>query len=604
MSSPPPLIALRGATVGFGGTPLFAGVDVALGVGDKACLVGRNGSGKSTLLKLLAGRIAPDAGERFVQPGARLAYLAQEPDLEGFGRIDAYVASGLPAAAAEERFRVDAVLDHVGLAGDRDPASLSGGEARRAALARALVGEPDVLLLDEPTNHLDLPTIEWLEATLRTYRGALLMISHDRAFLSALARRLVWMDRGSLRTLDAGFDRFESWVEETLAAEEQERHRLDRKIAAETQWAREGISARRKRNMGRVRALEQLRAERRQRPASQGVAKLDPAEATRGGTLVIEARDIAKSYPTPSGPRAIVNGFSTRILRGDRIGVIGPNGAGKTTLVKLLTGQIQPDGGSLRLGQGLEVAYFDQTRATLDPDATVRHALLPSGGDHITVGDTVKHIASYLRDFLFDPSRMDSPVKSLSGGERTRLLLARLFASPSNLLVLDEPTNDLDMETLDLLEEVLGDYKGTLILVSHDRDFLDRLVGSVIAVEGDGEAVEYVGGYADYLRQRPPRPEPPRQGAKERKPEPARPKQQTKLSYKDQRELDQLPARIEALTEEIGALERTLADPSLYGRDPAAFDAGTTRLAAARDELTAAEERWLELAALAEELGR
>jgi len=608
MASLPPLLALRGATIGFGGRPLFESVDLALTAGEKTCLVGRNGSGKSTFLNLMAGRIEPDAGERFVQPGTRIGYLPQEPDLEGFDRIETYVASGLPAgepgAAEAEQYRVEAVLDRLKLDGRRDPSALSGGEARRAALARALVGEPEVLLLDEPTNHLDLPTIEWLEDELRSYRGGLLMISHDRAFLTALARRLVWLDRGRLRTLDAGFDKFESWVEETFAEEEKERQRLDRKIASETRWAREGISARRRRNMGRMRALQQLRAERRERPAVQGVARLDPAEAGRGGTMVIEARNLAKSYPGPSGERTIVRDFSTRILRGDRVGIIGPNGAGKSTLVKLLTGQIEPDRGSLRLGQGLEIAYLDQTRESLLPDATVRSVLLPEGGDQIAVGGTFKHIASYLRDFLFDPSRLESPVRSLSGGERNRLLLSRLFARPSNLLVLDEPTNDLDMDTLDLLEDVLGDYSGTILLVSHDRDFLDRLVTSTIAVEGNGEVAEYVGGYSDYVRQRPRPAEKPAETARSRKEEPQKPKTPTKLSYKDQRELDQLPGRIESLAAEIAKLETALSDPGFYSRDPAGFEAATTRLAAARNEQAAAEERWLELAAMAEELAR
>ncbi|MEO3434033.1 ATP-binding cassette domain-containing protein [Inquilinus sp. CAU 1745] len=604
MPPPAPLLALRGATVTFGGGPLFAGIDLALAAGDRACLVGRNGAGKSTLMKLLAGQVAADGGERFVQPGATIAYLEQSPDLKRWPHVGDYVRDGLPPAARDEAFRIDAVLEPLKLPTGKETATLSGGEARRAALARALVSDPDALLLDEPTNHLDLPTIEWLEGTLAGYRGALLMISHDRAFLTALSRRLVWLDRGRVRETAAGFDRFEEWREEVEAAEEKELHRIDRRIVSDTKWAREGISARRKRNMGRMRALQELRRDRGQRVARQGVAKLDVAEAERSGALVIEADGVSKCFERPDGTRlTVARGFSTRIQRGDRIGVIGPNGAGKSTLVRMLTGALPPDEGSVKLGTNLEIAYFDQNRETLDPETSVRLALLPSGGDQIQVGGAYKHIASYLKDFLFDPSRMDSPVRSLSGGERNRLLLARLFARPSNLLVMDEPTNDLDMETLDLLEEVLGDYAGTLLLVSHDRDFLDRLVGSVIAVEGDGAVAEYVGGYADYARQRPAM-APAAEKSRPRAETPTRPKVQTKLSYKDQRELDLLPGRIEGLTSEIAALENALADPALYGRDPKAFDMKTKRLEAAQAEIGRAEERWLELAALSEELSQ
>ncbi|MCA8933638.1 MAG: ATP-binding cassette domain-containing protein, partial [Rhodospirillaceae bacterium] len=474
----PPILQLTQARLAAGGTVLFDGLTLALAQGDRAALIGRNGAGKSTLLGVLAGRVALDGGELFVQPGKVVAELAQIPDFAGCATVADYVAAGLPAHLEPEDHRVDIVLDELDLDGARDPATLSGGEARRAGLARALVVQPDLLLLDEPTNHLDLPTIEWLEDRLAGWRGALLVVSHDRMFLSRLTNRVVWLDRGTVRVRSDGFRDVEGWIEAAYQEEEATLARMDKRIASETKWLREGLTARRKRNMGRVRALAELRSERRQRDGRPDAAKLAISEARSGGRIAIEAEGIAKSFAGPDGPVRIVNGFSTRILRGDRVGVLGANGAGKTTLVRLLTGELVPDGGTVRHGTGLEIAYFDQSRASLDPALSVRRALLPEGGDQVHLGERTRHIASYLRDFLFDPGRMDSPVSSLSGGERNRLLLARLFARPSNLLVMDEPTNDLDLETLDLLEDVLGEYAGTLLLVSHDRDFLDRLVTS------------------------------------------------------------------------------------------------------------------------------
>ena len=543
MAPTPPLVALMGATVTFGGLPVFEKIDLGIARGDKVCLVGRNGSGKSTLMKLLAGQILPDDGERFLQPGARVAYLAQEPSFDGYASVHDFVAEGLPPDDQDALHRVDAVLDRLGLAGDRAPTTLSGGEARRAALGRALVSAPDVLLLDEPTNHLDLPTIEWLEGELQSYRGGLLLISHDRAFLSKLSRRTLWLDRGGIRETERGFAEFETWQQEVFVSEEIAAHKLDRKIAAETQWMREGISARRTRNMGRVRALQQLRQDRNERVRGGAQVKLAVAEAEISGRLVIEAEHISKGFDTAEGRREVAKDFSTKILRGDRVGLIGPNGAGKTTLLKILTGQLPPDSGTVRLGVNLQPVYFDQRRASLDPEATIHQTLCPFGGDTVTSGGQARHVASYMRDFLFDPRLKDTPTKALSGGERNRLLLATLFARPSNLMILDEPTNDLDMDTLDLLEEVLSDYDGTLLLVSHDRDFLDRLVTSVIAVEGAGEVQEYVGGYSDYAIQRQER---NGEAAKARRKETAaapassEPKQRKKLGYQQQRELDQL----------------------------------------------------------------
>ena len=490
--------------------------DVTLAIqGGVTGLLGLNGAGKSTLLKLLAGAIEPDSGERFLQPGATVAYLPQDPTPPPGQSVADYVAAGLEETLGEEitaRHRVEAVLARVDLAGDRALGALSGGEGRRAALARALVGEPDVLLLDEPTNHLGLPTIEWLEEELLRFKGALLIISHDRAFLNRLSSVTLWLDRGRLRRLDKGFAHFEDWAEEERARDAEARHKLDRKIVREERWEQRGVTARRRRNEGRLARLNELRRARAEWLRQPGTAKLSAATTGKRSNLVIEAEHLEKSYPTPEGgTRKVLRDFSTRIRRGDRIGIIGPNGAGKTTLVRLLIGKLAPDAGKLRLAAGVTPLYFDQRRESLDPEATLWRTLVPGGGDSLMVHGRQRHVVAYLRDFLFDEGQARQPVKSLSGGERNRLLLARLFAQPGDLIVLDEPTNDLDMETLDLLVEVLDAYAGTLILVSHDRDFLDRLATGTFALEGDGRAVEYAGGYSDYLAQRgcAARPAPP-----------------------------------------------------------------------------------------------
>jgi ATP-binding cassette subfamily F protein uup len=593
-----PLLSLSGVTVGFGGRPLFHDVDLVLAPGDRVCLVGRNGSGKSTLLKVAAGLLQPDGGVRSVRLGARVAYVPQEPVIEGFATLGDFVADGLDPEHAHERYRADAALDAIGLDPARSAEGLSGGEIRRAVLARMTVGRPDVLLLDEPTNHLDLPTIEWLERQLGAFRGALVVISHDRAFLEHLTTSTLWLDRGVLRrNPNAGFAGFDDWAEAALAEEAKQQSKLDKLIAQETQWLREGISARRTRDQGRLRRLNAMRAERAAQVARAGNIKLNAERGDMSGKLVIEATGLRKAY----GDRVVLRDFGTTVLRGDRVGIIGPNGAGKSTLIKLLMGEIEPDKGTVRLGTNLTPVYLDQHRATLDPDATVWETLAEKGTDQVLVHGRPRHVMSYLEDFLFSSDRARSPVRSLSGGERNRLLLARALARPSNLLVLDEPTNDLDIETLDVLEDVLADYAGTLLLVSHDRDFLDRVVTSTIALEGDGEAIEYAGGYSDYLRQRVARrAEAPVEVVK---PAAERPKRaQKKLSFKQQRELEALPGQMAALQDEIAGLEALMGDPDAYGRDPEGFQAGVQRLEAARGELAALEERWLELEMLREEL--
>jgi ATP-binding cassette subfamily F protein uup len=600
------LLALREARVTFGGRPTFEGVSVALGKGDRACLVGRNGGGKSTLLKALAGLAELDAGERFQQPGMRVAYMPQEPVFDPALTAAEFVTRGLPPdpTAGDRRYLVEAVLAEVGVPPDRRLHNLSGGEGRRVSLAHALVGEPDILLLDEPTNHLDIPAIEWLEQRLADLPAGLLLISHDRAFLTRLSRRTLWLDRGTLRELDQGYAAFETWSEAVLAAEAAEQARTDKRIATEMVWLREGISARRRRNQGRVRRLAEMRRERSQRVGLRQ-AKLGTAGTEASGRLVVELENVAKSFPGPAGDTVIARDFSTRVLRGDRVGLIGRNGAGKSTLLGILAGTIAPDSGTVRLGSNLSLAVFDQRRAALDPDATLWQSLTGGAGDTVFVQGRPRHVASYLRDFLFEDRQFLAKVSTLSGGERNRLLLAKVLAQPSSLLILDEPTNDLDIETLDLLEEVLADYEGTLLLVSHDRDFLDRLVTSVIAVEGNGVIDEYVGGYSDYLRQRPPPPAPkappkrpsePSERPKERRPD--------RLSFKEQREIDGLPERIAALEAEKARLEAALADPGLYARDRAGFEAASARHADVLARLAEAEERWLILAERAETLAR
>jgi ABC transport system ATP-binding/permease protein len=599
----PPLIQLKDIALTFGGTPLLDGVELSVSAGERVALVGRNGSGKSTLLKIAAELIEPDRGTRFVQPGATVRYLPQEPDFAGAASVLDYVEAGL--GPGDDHHRASALLGELGLGGSEDPANLSGGEARRAALARVLAPSPDILLLDEPTNHLDLPTIEWLEGTLAAMRTALVVISHDRRFLANLTRATVWLDRGATRRIERGFAAFEAWRDEVLAEEETAQHKLDRKIVAEEHWLRYGVTARRKRNVRRLGALHALRQTRRDYRASAGKAALAAAEADASGALVIEANRIDKAFDG----RPIITDFTTRVQRGDRLGIVGPNGTGKTTLLGLLTGMLAPDAGTVRLGANIAMATLEQSRDSLDPNATVVETLTGGRGDTVAVGGEKRHVIGYMKDFLFSPEQARTPLSVLSGGERGRLMLARALAKPSNLLVLDEPTNDLDLETLDVLEEMLGDYAGTILLISHDRDFLDRVVNAVIVPDGGGRWNEYAGGYTDMLAQRgediareaatkPAAPRPAKAAAASGQPTGKR-----KLSFNEKYALETLPGEIAALQDRIRAAQEKLADPGLYARDRAAFDKLSASLVTAQEELAAAEDKWLELEILREEIG-
>ena len=598
----PPLIQLKDIALTFGGTPLLSGVELSVSANERVCLIGRNGSGKSTLLKIAAGLVEPDSGSRFVQPGATIRYLPQEPDFGSHATTLAYIEAGL--GPGDDRYQAQYLLEQLGLHGDEDPAHISGGEARRAALARVLAPSPDILLLDEPTNHLDLPTIEWLEKELASRRSALVLISHDRRFLTNLSRATAWLDRGRIKQIDRGFGAFEAWRDELLAEEEREQHKLDRKIVNEEHWLRYGVSGRRKRNVKRLGNLHALRDQRRNYRGAAGNANLAAAEAEKSGRLVIEAKGIGKSW----GDRKIVEGFSIRVQRGDRIGVVGPNGAGKTTLVDLLTGANAPDTGVIRFGANIEMATLDQHRESLDPKSTLAEALTGGRGDHVMVGNRPKHVVGYMKDFLFAQEQMRTPLEVLSGGERGRLMLARALAKPSNLLVLDEPTNDLDLETLDVLEEMLGEYEGTVILISHDRDFLDRVVTSVIVPEGNGRWIEYAGGYSDMLLQRGDdvkretvKAISPVEEKKEARTTPAAaPKR--RLNFNEKHALETLPKTIAKLQADVAKQQRQLDDPDLYRKDRTKFDQASAAIAKAQHELAAAEDRWLELEVLREEI--
>ena len=596
----PPLLALSDIRFHLGDQTILDGVELSIAPGERLSLVGRNGAGKSTLLRILAGEPIADGGTRFAQPGATIATLPQEPNFAGHASVGAYVASALADSLGPDDYRVTALLDEMKLDAAREPSNLSGGEARRAALARALVAEPDVMLLDEPTNHLDLPTIEWLEAKLSSWRGAYVLVSHDRRFLANLTRAVLWLDRGIVRRLDKGYAEFDAWSADILEREATERHKLDRLIERETEWAGKSIRARRTRNEGRLRALGDLRKQRREQIGPVGRATIEVGAAESSGALAITVRNITKRW----GERVIVEDFSTRIFRKDRIGLIGPNGAGKTTLLKMMIGELEPDSGTVKLGANLLPVIIDQRRMGLDPDKTPWETLADRN-DHVLVRGHPTHVMTYLREYLFRDEQARQPVRTLSGGERNRLLLAKALAAPSNLLVLDEPTNDLDADTLDLLQEALTDYDGTVLLVSHDRDFLDRLVTSTVALEGDGTATEYAGGYTDYLSQRGPREMPTTVNITPRKAKaaPREPGSAKRLGFKRERALVELPKKIDALRAEMAAIHAAMADPTLYSRDPKGFAAKSARLTVAQAEIDAAETEWLELEMLKEELG-
>jgi len=601
-----PLLTLQNIALTFGGTPLLEDASLSVTEGDRICIVGRNGSGKSTLMKIAAGLVEPDCGTRFVHPGITLRYLPQEPDFGAHKTVRSYVESGL--GPSDDLHWARQILDDLGLTGEEEPAILSGGEARRAALAKTLAPNPDVLLLDEPTNHLDIQVIEWLEKRLAGVRSALVLISHDRRFLSNLSRSTVWVDRGTTRSIAIGFGAFEAWRDEALAQEELERHKLARKIEREADWLRYGVTARRKRNVRRLGELQAMREAKRTARRNPGQVKLEAAEGAFSGKLVIEAKAISKSF----GGDPIVDKFAIRIHRGDRVGIAGPNGAGKTTLVNILTGKLEPDEGLLRLGANLETASLEQSRDSLKPEWTVAEALTGGRGDLVVINGVAKHVAAYMQDFLFLPEQMRTPVKVLSGGERARLMLARALAKPSSLLVLDEPTNDLDLETLDVLEELLADYAGTLILISHDRDFLDRAVTSVVVPEGGGRWIEYAGGWSDMIAQRGAAPFTQGGANKPAKPERSEPKRKPtesgeartkrRLSFNEKHALEMLPARIAALEKEISELQTELDEPALYAKDRQAFEKVSAALVKAQGELAEAEHRWLELEILREEL--
>ncbi len=594
-----PLLQVSDIALTWGGDPVFDGVDLVVQPGDRVALVGRNGSGKSTLMKVMAGLIQADRGEVVSPAGTTVGYMEQDPDLSGFETLGDFAADGLDPA---EAWRIEAAAEGLDFDPARPVATASGGERRRAALARLLAGEPDLMLLDEPTNHLDIGAIGWLEDTLKATSSAFVLISHDRAFLTALTRATLWVDRGVVRRQEKGFEAFEDWRDKVWSDEDMARHKMDRRIKSEARWAVEGISARRKRNMGRVRALQDLRAERAGQIRRQGTAAMALDEGPRSGRKVIEARGLGKAY----GDRQIVRNFDLTVQRGDRVALVGPNGVGKTTLIRLLLGQEAPDVGDVKHGTNLSVALFDQSRAALDPDATLWDSLtldpsmaVSGNSDQVMVRGTPRHVVGYLKDFLFDEARARAPVRSLSGGEKARLLLARLMAKESNLLVLDEPTNDLDIETLDLLQDLLDQYDGTVLLVSHDRDFLDRVATTTVAMEGDGRATVYAGGWSDYRAQRgrdTATPAPPDKPAAAVKPAAKQPKAAPSgLSFTEKHRLEELPGLIERLEAEIGKLEGLLSDAELFTREPVKFRKATEALAERQQKLSAAEEEWLAL---------
>ncbi|MCF6327598.1 MAG: ABC-F family ATP-binding cassette domain-containing protein [Devosiaceae bacterium] len=606
----PPLLSLKRVSLSFGGTPLLDDVNFSVAPRDRIALVGRNGSGKSTLLKIAAGMVEFDGGEYFSQPGATIKYLSQEPDLSGFSTVLDFVQAGI--GPGDDPYRAPYLLEQLGLKGDENPASLSGGETRRAALARILAPNPDVLLLDEPTNHLDLPAIEWLEAELKSLKSALVIISHDRAFLGALTRKTLWLDRGQTRQLEQGFGEFEVWRDKVLEEELVADHKLGRKIVAEEHWLRYGVTARRKRNVRRLDQLHQLRKTRAEHVHVKPDINISVNKGRQTGTLIIEAKNISKSF----GETPLVNDFSLKVIRGDRVAIVGANGTGKTTLVKLLIGELAPDEGEIKQGSSVQMALLDQTRDSLDPNTSLKDALTGGGRDTVLINGVEKHVIGYMKDFLFAPEQLNTPLRSLSGGERARVMLARALALPSNLLVLDEPTNDLDLETLDLLQETISNYPGTIILVSHDRDFIDRIATITLISEGSGLWTSYAGGYSDMVALRG-------QGVRAKirvhksdfsiktksksnsqnlDQTGKNPKKSKKLSFNQLHALKTLPQNLKKLQSEIDDMQKQLADPKFYSKDPENFAAISKSLTLKQSQFEEMENQWLELEILQEQL--
>ena len=583
-----PILAFEGLGLVQGSGWLFRNLDIHIGPRDRLALIGRNGAGKTTLLKLLGGSVIADEGRRTIVPGTRVVILEQEPDLRGFATLRDYVMAGDDAPV---NYEADSIADQLGIDLSREAASASGGERRRAAIVRALSQDPDVLLLDEPTNHLDIGAIEWIEDWLKRFRGAFVVISHDRTFLTRLTKQTLWLDRGAIRRAEIGFGGFEAWTEQVYAEEQRQAEKLDARLKLEEHWPLRGVTGRRKRTQGRLTKLHEMRAERASMIGPQGSANLTTSSDDTKSKVVIDAKNVTKAY----GDRTIIGDLTLRVTRGDRIGIVGRNGAGKSTLLKLLTGEIEPDSGTIKLAKTLDAVVIDQQRSLMAPEKTVREVVV-DGGEWIDVLGVRKHIHGYLKDFLFDPNMVDAKIGSLSGGERSRLLLAREFAKPSNLLVLDEPTNDLDLETLDLLQEVIGDYDGTVLIVSHDRDFLDRTVTITLGLDGSGTVDVVAGGYEDWEKRRVSTTTGKRASKKVSATAPVAAAPRAKLTYKDQRDYELLPKRIEELDAQMAADAIKLAKPDLYMRDHATFAKLTKAIEVARAEKEAAELRWLELA--------
>ncbi|WP_294224497.1 ATP-binding cassette domain-containing protein [uncultured Shimia sp.] len=592
-----PLLQMNDISLTFGGDPVFDQLGLVVQPGDRVALVGRNGSGKSTLLKVMAGLVEPDRGDIVVPPGVSVGYMEQDPDMKGFATLGDFASAALDPG---EMYKVERAGEGLKFDPARAVETASGGERRRAALARLMAEAPELMLLDEPTNHLDIEAIAWLEAELNATRAGYVLISHDRAFLRALTRATLWIDRGMVRRQEKGFEGFEAWRDKVWDEEDLQRHKMDRKIKAEARWAVEGISARRKRNQGRVRALKDLRSERSAMITRQGSAAMELSAGPKSGKKVIDAKGLSKTYDGKS----IVQDFSLTVQRGDRVAFVGPNGVGKTTLIKMLMGEVAPDTGTVALGTNLLSAVFDQARSKLDPDMTLWDSLtgdpdmrVSGKADQVMVRGNPKHVVGYLKEFLFDDRQARAPVRSLSGGEKARLLLAKLMAKDSNLLVMDEPTNDLDVETLDLLQELLDDYDGTVLLVSHDRDFLDRVATTTIAMEGNGHAVTYAGGWSDYRTQRqadaPKKAEKSKIKGEKAKAEKAAPA--VGLSFTEKHRLEALPGIMERLEAEISKLEGFMADPELFTKEPVKFQKATEALVERHTALQKAEEEWLML---------